>query len=120
MAEIFVIKAADFKDGDRRLVKTQRGEVGVFAHEGGYYAYANQCAHTGGPACEGILIPRTLEIIDDNKMYVGQTYSDQMNVACPWHGWEYDLKSGQCVGAPKYRLKKYETVVRGGDLFVVV
>lgn len=120
MAEIFVVKASEFKDGDRRLVKTARGEIGVFAHEGAYYAYANHCAHTDGPVCEGILIPRVLEIVDENRHYVGQTFSDQMQIACPWHGWEYDLKTGVCAGDPKYRLKKYETVVRGGDVFVIV
>ena len=55
MAEIFVIKADELKDGDRRIVKTPRGEIGVFAHEGGYYAYANTCAHTDGPVCAHVL-----------------------------------------------------------------
>ncbi len=120
MAEILVAKAADFKDGDRRLVKTARGEVGVFAHEGGYYAYANHCAHTNGPVCEGILIPRVLEIINEEKHYVGQTFSDEMHIVCPWHGWEYDLKTGVFAGDSKYKLKKYETVVRSGDVYVIV
>ena len=38
---------------------------------------------------------------------------------CPWHGWEYDLKTGACIGAKQHKLKKYETVVRSGDLYVV-
>ncbi len=120
MAEILVAKADNFKDGDRRIVKTARGEVGVFAHEGAYYAYANHCAHSGGPACEGITIPRILELIADDKTYVGQTFSDQMHIVCPWHGWEYDMKTGVFAGDAKYRLKKYETVVRSGDVYVIV
>ena len=120
MAEIFVVQAANFKDGDRRIVKTARGEIGVFAHEGAYYAYANHCANSGGPACEGITIPRVLELIADDKTYVGQTFSDQMNIVCPWHGWEYDMKTGVFAGDSKYRLKKYETIVRSGDVYVIV
>ena len=53
MPEVFVAKASELKDGDRRIVKTGRGEIGVFHHGGTYYAYANQCVHSGGPACEG-------------------------------------------------------------------
>ncbi len=119
MAEIFVIKADELKEGDRCIVRTPRGEIGVFAHEGGYYAYANQCVHSGGPACEGILIPRVEDIIAEDKTYQGQRFSDDMHIVCPWHGWEFDLKSGVCAGDSKYRLKKYETVVRSGDLYIV-
>jgi nitrite reductase/ring-hydroxylating ferredoxin subunit len=119
MAEIFVIKAAELKDGDRRIVKTPRGEIGVFAHEGTYYAYANTCSHTDGPVCEGLLIPKVLEVLNEDKTYVGHTFSDQMNIVCPWHGWEYDLKTGACIGAKQHKLKKFETVIRSGDLYVV-
>ena len=119
MAEIFVIKADELKEGDRCIVRTPRGEIGVFAHEGGYYAYANQCVHSGGPACEGILIPRVEDIIAEDKTYQGQRFSEDMHIVCPWHGWEFDLKSGVCAGDSKYRLKKYETVVRSGDLYIV-
>ena len=119
MAEIFVVRTADFANGERRILKTPRGEIGVFAHEGAYYAYANHCAHTDGPVCEGILIPKVLEVLNDDKTYVGHVFSDEMNLVCPWHGWEYDLKSGACIGAKQFSLRKYETVVRDGDLYVV-
>ncbi len=56
MAEIFVARADDMADGDRRIVRTNKGEIGVFRHEGQIYAYSNVCLHQGGPACEGLTI----------------------------------------------------------------
>ena len=53
MAEQYVGKTAEFKDGDRRIVFAGDNEIGVFRHEGQFYAYSNFCLHQGGPACEG-------------------------------------------------------------------
>ncbi len=63
MAEWFVAKAADLPDGDRRIVTAGNDEIGVFHHGGAYYAYSNYCVHSGGPACEGILINKVVDII---------------------------------------------------------
>ena len=119
MPEVFVAKAAELKDGDRRIVKTSRGEIGVFHHAGAYYAYANQCVHSGGPACEGILINKVVDLIAADRTYQGQTFSDEMHFVCPWHGYEYELGSGICVGDRRLKLKKYEIVQRDGSLFLV-
>jgi nitrite reductase/ring-hydroxylating ferredoxin subunit len=119
MPEIFVAKASELKDGDRRIVKTGRGEIGVFHHAGAYYAYANQCVHSGGPACEGILINKVVDIIAADRTYQGQTFSDETHFVCPWHGYEYDISSGECVGDRRLKLKKFAVVQRDDALYVV-
>ena len=63
MAEWFVAKASELTDGDRRIVTAGRHEIGVFFTGGAYYAYSNTCLHSGGPACEGLLINRVVDII---------------------------------------------------------
>ncbi len=120
MEDIFVGKASQTKDGDRRVVRGARGEIGVFFQGGAWYAYANTCAHSGGPACEGMVMPRVVDVIDENRMYQGQAFDeDEMHFVCPWHGWEYDLRTGVCVGDPRQRLRKYDVVQRGDDVFVI-
>ena len=120
MSEIFVGKATQMKDGDRRIVRGERGEIGVFSQGGAWYAYANACLHSGGPACEGLLMPLVVDIIDADRKYQGQTFDEsEMHFVCPWHGWEYDLKSGVCVGDRRKKLRKYEVVQRGDDIFVI-
>lgn len=120
MTEIFVVKAADFEDGARRIVRAGSAEIGVFNHKGAYYAYANNCVHSGGPACEGIMIPKVMDVIGEDRTWQGQVFSeDEMHFVCPWHGYEYDLKTGECAGDRRLKLKKYDVVTRDGDIYVI-
>ena len=120
MPEIFVAKQSQLPEGDRRIVQTARGDIGVFHYGGAYYAYANTCVHSGGPACEGVMIPRVVDIIAEDRTYQGQTFDEnEMHFVCPWHGYEYDLKTGVCVGDRRLKLKSYEVVQRGDDIFVI-
>jgi nitrite reductase/ring-hydroxylating ferredoxin subunit len=61
MAEKFIGKLSEFQDGDRRIVYLGDHEIGVFRHEGAFYAYSNFCLHQGGPACEGLTIAKVEE-----------------------------------------------------------
>ena len=119
MAEWFVAKASELSDGDRRIVTTGRHEIGVFFSGGSYYAYSNLCIHQGGPACEGLLINQVVDIIAPDRTYQGQTFGDDLHFVCPWHGYEYDMKTGEFVGDRKLKLRKYEVVQRGEDVYVV-
>jgi nitrite reductase/ring-hydroxylating ferredoxin subunit len=119
MPECFVAKASELKDGDRRIVVDGKKEIGVFCQGGAYYAYSNYCVHAGGPACEGVLINKVVDIIAPDKTYQGQTFSDELHFACPWHGYEYDIKTGECVGDRRLKLRKFDVVRRGDDVFVV-
>jgi len=119
MPECFVAKASELRDGERRIVVDGKKEIGVFCHAGAYYAYSNYCVHAGGPACEGVLINRVVDLIAADKTYQGQTFSDELHFACPWHGYEYDLKTGECVGDRRMKLRKFDVVRRGEDIFVV-
>ena len=119
MAEWFVAKASELADGDRRIVTAGRHEIGVFRTGGAYYAYSNTCLHSGGPACEGLLINGVVDVIAADRTYQGQTFSDDLHFVCPWHGYEYDMKTGECVGDRKLKLRKYDVVQRGEDIYVV-
>jgi nitrite reductase/ring-hydroxylating ferredoxin subunit len=120
MAEIFVAKLAQMKDGDRRIVRGERGEIGVFHQGGAFHAYSNTCLHSGGPACEGLVMPLVVDVIAEDKTYQGQVFDEgEMHFVCPWHGWEYDMKTGVCIGDRRQKLRKYEVVQRGEDIFVI-
>ena len=117
MAEKFVAKLSEFKDGDRRIVFVGDNEIGVFRHGGEFFAYSNFCLHQGGPACEGLTIAKVEERLRPDKTSMGLYFSaDEMHFVCPWHGMEYDMKTGECVANRKMRLKKYKTLQKGDDL----
>ncbi len=114
MPECFVAKASEMADGDRRIVLAGTAEIGVFCKDGAYFAYSNTCVHSGGPACDGLLINRVVDVIAPDR-----TFSDEVHFVCPWHGYEYELKTGECVGDRRLKLKKFEAVRRGEDIFVI-
>jgi nitrite reductase/ring-hydroxylating ferredoxin subunit len=118
--EKLVGKASEFKDGDRRIVFLGNTEVGIFRDKGKYYAYSNYCLHRGGPACEGLIIAKVEERIMPDQTSRGLYFSeDEQHFVCPWHGYEYDMKTGECVSDRRLKLRKYQVVQRGEDLYVV-
>ena len=121
MPEIFVAKAAELPDGERRIVEHGGLEIGVFCWEGKFYAYQNLCVHQGGPACEGIVRSKVVDLYAADKSFLGQTYdNEEPHIVCPWHGWEYKLLTGECAPDPTLRLKKHEIVQRDGGVYVVI
>lgn len=120
MPEVFVAKAVQFPDGERRIVAHNGREIGVFHWQGKFYAYENLCVHQGGPACEGIMMHKVEDVIGSDRGWLGQTFSaDEMHFVCPWHGYEYDLKTGECAADRSLKLKSFEVVRRGEDIYVV-
>jgi nitrite reductase/ring-hydroxylating ferredoxin subunit len=120
MEEQFVAKLSEFKEGDRRIVFLKNVEVGVFRQDGRFYAYSNNCLHQGGPACEGMIIAKVEEHIDADQTSRGLYFSDKvLNFVCPWHGYEYDLRTGECIANRKMKLRKFQVVEKGDDVYVV-
>jgi len=120
MAENFIGKASEFKDGERRIVFLGETEIGVFRENGQFYAYSNYCLHQGGPACEGLTIAKVEERIMPDKTSRGLYFSDQeLHFVCPWHGYEYDMKTGECVADRSLKLKRYEVIQKGDGIYVV-
>jgi nitrite reductase/ring-hydroxylating ferredoxin subunit len=60
-------------------------------------AMENICLHRGGPLGQGV--------ISGGK------------VVCPWHGWEWDPKTGES-GPPGAKVAVYAVKIEGGDVFV--
>ena len=118
--ELFVSKSSELPDGERKIVSNGRSEIGVYRVNGTLFAYQNLCAHQGGPACEGLLMAKVEEVIADDKTYQGMRFNhDEMHIVCPWHGWEYDLSTGVNVADDTFRLRKYDVVEKGDEIYVV-
>ncbi|MBT4351109.1 non-heme iron oxygenase ferredoxin subunit [archaeon] len=87
------------KEGEGKLVSIEGVPVAIFNVNGEYSAIHNLCTHQGAPLCEGH--------IDDGK------------VACPWHGWEFDVKTGECQ-FPNKNVKSFDVKVEDDYVFVKV
>jgi nitrite reductase/ring-hydroxylating ferredoxin subunit len=120
MAEQFVGKISEFGEGERRIVFVGDREIGVFRDNGEFHAYSNVCLHQGGPACEGLIIAKVEERIMPDMTSRGLYFSeDKTHFVCPWHGYEYDMKTGECVADRALRLRKFPIVQKGDDLYVI-
>ena len=121
MADILVCRDGEIAEGGVRVVRSGEVEIGVIRHAGKYYAYRNFCPHQGGPACEGIRMPQVVDNIGKDGMFLGQSFDEgDMHIVCPWHGYEFHLADGCHVIDRRLRLKKYDVVQRGGEIFVAV
>ena len=114
-----VAAAGELQDGDRKVVQIEGREVGVFNLDGEYYAYSNWCAHQSGPVCEGT-ITVTYEATFDRETleYELQWSEDETVLNCPWHGWEYDVRNGECLSRESVELPSYPVTVENGDVVV--
>jgi nitrite reductase (NADH) small subunit len=113
-----VARRSEIEPGERRLVEFDGRTVGIFNVGGDFFALVNQCVHQGGPVCTGKTMPRlSAEILPSGE--VREVLSAEIDtIACPWHGWEYDLRSGRCLANPRLGIRSYQVVSDGDDLFL--
>ena len=112
----YVVATVDeIPPGGRKIVEVAGRSIGVFNINGEFFALRNRCPHQGGPLCEGLLwglweAPRPGEI----------TYSRKGEIlTCGWHGWEFDVRTGQSWCDPRrLRARTYPVRVETGSHLV--
>ena len=119
MSEHVVAKAGEMTDGDRIVVQLKGRDIGIFRIDGEYYAYTSWCAHQGGPACEGRLTGTMDATVDRETREVTKEYGREGKILkCPWHGWEFDITTGQALPRENVKLPSCPVEVRDGDVVV--
>ena len=119
MGDHVVTDASELSDGDRIVVELEGREIGVFRLNGELHAYLNWCAHQGGPLCEGALTGTYESSYDRDENEVSLEWSREGEVLmCPWHGWEYDALSGECLSRGSVQLPSYPVDEVDGDIVV--
>jgi nitrite reductase (NADH) small subunit len=111
-----VCKITDVTPGNQRIVTVGKYSIGVFNVEGSFFAVLNVCPHRGGPVCEG---PQCGTSLPTDRYEFKYGREDSL-VRCAWHGWEFDLRTGQCLGAPKVKARTFSTSVENGEVVVHV
>ncbi|MEM8774075.1 MAG: Rieske 2Fe-2S domain-containing protein [Pseudomonadota bacterium] len=94
-----ICRVDDIREGYAKVACLQNGErVAVFLHEGSLSAISNACAHQNGPLGEG-------KIID-------------CLVTCPWHGFQYDVRTGRSPAPFTEKVPTYRLRVQSGNVEV--
>ncbi len=99
-----VCRVADLPPGERLLVDVEGLSIGVFNVDGEFHALANVCPHQLAPLCEGLLTG--LSVAEGPGEYGWER--DGEIVRCPWHGWEFDVTTGESVFNPHLRTRRFD------------
>ena len=91
MERFVVARADEISPGERKLVSVRGRDVVVFNVAGEYFALLDRCPHQGGSLCRGKLVG--LVEADGPGRYHYRRSGEI--IRCPWHGWEFDLRTGK-------------------------
>jgi nitrite reductase (NADH) small subunit len=95
-----VATLSELTPGSSKAVEVAGTTIALFNVDGTVFALDNTCLHQGGPLGEGML--------------------EGDVVTCPWHMWEYNVRTGEKVGNPSLKVSRYEVRIEGGDVKVAV
>jgi nitrite reductase (NADH) small subunit len=108
-----ICDATEIESGDRKVVAVDGIQVGIFNLGDRFVAYRNLCPHQGAPVCVGRVGGTTLPSAPGE--YVYGRHGKILH--CPWHGWQFDLETGQALGH-RSRLAVVQLDVEDGQLVV--
>ncbi|NVJ71248.1 MAG: Rieske 2Fe-2S domain-containing protein [Alphaproteobacteria bacterium] len=86
------------KEKGRHVLKVEEKQIAIFETKGGLFAINNRCPHEGYPLVEG-------------------TLNDDCTLACNWHGWAFDLQSGEALQG-RDPVRTYPVERRGQDIWI--
>ena len=115
MTRHVVASVDELPPGTRKFLTIDGRPIAVFNVKGEYFGLLNRCPHQGAALCEGPLIgfakshdPGAIEYTRQGEI-----------IRCPWHGWEFDVRTGQSYCDPRrFRVKAYAAHVEHGAAVV--
>ena len=115
MTRQVVAKASEVAPGTAKVVTVRGREIGIFNVGGEYFALANRCPHAGGPLCRGRIVAL---VQSEGPGHYALARHDEF-LRCPWHGWEFDVRTGRSWCDPaRMRLLNYAVSVEPGARLV--
>ncbi|GKY89951.1 Rieske (2Fe-2S) protein [Sinisalibacter aestuarii] len=112
----------ELKERERIVLDIDGVSIGVYFIAGEIRAWHNVCPHLGGPVCQGKIVPRTLQGVDEatRKSRGLQLSQDEKMLVCPWHGFEFDILNGRHAIDDRHRLKAVPVRVEAGQVVVTL
>ena len=95
-----VARVDEIPPGTARVVRAGDRKLALYHVNGKFYATQNECLHMGGPLGDGKL--------------------EDCVVTCPWHGWQYDVRTGENEFDRALALETFEVIVEVGEVKVVL
>ena len=94
-----VCNQSELGDGQMMLAIVGSERIVVGRCSEGFFAFSDHCTHKGGPLSDGALVSCTVQ--------------------CPWHGSQFDIRTGRVVAGPaQEKINTYSIVITGGEIYV--
>jgi len=96
---VLVAQRDELEVDQMKLVRTQHGRVVIARTESGWVAFNDRCTHRGGSLADGVMICGTVQ--------------------CPWHGSQFDVKTGAVKAGPaKVGIPTYSVEQRADGIYL--
>lgn len=106
-----VARADELKPGDRKLVDVGGRPIALFNLNGEYFAIGDKCPHEAGSLCKG----RIVGLAESDGPGHYRLSRPGEFIKCPWHGWEFDIRTGQSYCDPSaVRVRSYDAAIASG------
>lgn len=109
--------AASIPAGTVKVVHPEPGPgIGVFNVAGEFFALRNRCPHMDGPLCAGRIAgtSRAWRRDDGVPQLAWERHGEL--IVCPWHQWEFDIRTGRTAFPSRWRVRRYPVRVEDGTL----
>jgi len=97
------IPVSELPENSHKPIKVGTKAIALFFYNGKITAIGNACLHKGGDLGQGFI-----QKLDDGELYV----------ACPWHGWQYNLQTGKAPHGYKDQQSVYEVKIENGIICI--
>ena len=115
MARHVVATVDEIAPGSCKIVSVRGREIGVFHVNAEFFALFNRCPHEGAELCKGRITGR---MEADKPGDYRLTHAGEM-LRCPWHGWEFDIRTGQSWCDPDHTyVRSFKVSVQPGASLV--
>src|SRR5580700_3819770 len=113
MTRHVVASVDEIPAGGRKIVTVNGREIGIFKVGDGFYGLFNRCPHQGAPLCRGAIVSR---LVAPSPGDYRLTRQGEM-LRCPWHCWEFDIRTGQSWCDPdSVHARTYAVEVEPGEI----
>ena len=112
MTRHIVARTTDIPPGGNKVVGIDGRDIVVFHVNGEFFALLNRCPHEGAPLEKAACIARLTS--PEPGVYQRSRVGEFLR--CAWHGWEFDMRTGQSWGdAKRFKIRSFPVAVERGE-----
>jgi len=112
MSRHVVATVGEIPERGSKLVEVKGRRIALFHVNGEYFALTDRCPHEGGSLCAG----RLIGLVRSSEPGKYEYSRPHEMLQCSWHGWEFDIRTGQSWCDPEsIRARTYAVSVEPGE-----